>query len=136
VPFQILIDIQCVEILGVESGQQHVDNDSDIDFVLVRDVLIAVFLRFYSTLNILIIGIELRNRMIRAVLPIVIIDDPTQSGFLFVGIFLIVETLLGQILLNLLHVLVAFGRRREDTGYIQRLVLDIFCLPLLLNRPE
>lgn len=93
-PFQILIDIQCVEILGVESGQQHVDNDSDIDLVLMRDVPVAIFLRFDSALNILIIGIELRNRVIRAVLPIVIVDNPPQSGFFLVGVFLIVKTLL------------------------------------------
>ena len=135
-PFQILIDIQRIQIFGIESGQQHIDDDGNIDLILMRNIFIAVLLRLDTTLNILIIGIEFRNRMIRPVLLIVIVDNPTQRGFLFAGIFLVIETLLGQILLYLLHILVAFGRRREDTCDIQRFIFGIFCFSLLLNLLE
>ncbi len=41
-----------------------------------------------------------------------------------------------KILLNLLYILISFGRRREDASDIQRFVFSIFGMSLLLNRLE
>ena len=44
----------------------------------------------------------------------------SERGLLALGVVLVVLLLLGQVLLNLLDVLVAFGRRREDAGDVER----------------
>ena len=74
--------------------------------------------------------------MIRPVLFVIIGNNRLESRFFLVGLLLVIETLLGQIFLNLLHILVAFGRRREDASNIQRFVVGIFRHSFLLNPLE
>ena len=102
----------------------------------MRNVFITIFLRLDTSLNVLIISIELRNRMIRPVLLVIIINNHLESRFFLAGLLLVIETLLRQILLNLLHILVALGRRGEDASNIQRFVIGIFRHSFLLNLLE
>jgi hypothetical protein len=58
--------------------------------------------------------------VVGAVAGVVIGDDGLERGLFLVGLDLVVLLLLRQVFLNLLYVLVAFGRWREYAGDIER----------------
>ncbi|MEI3342097.1 MAG: hypothetical protein V8R52_08065 [Coprobacter fastidiosus] len=60
---------------GVESGQQHIDYNSDIYFVGMWIIFIAVFLMLNTLLDILIVRIKLFNDMVSPILPVIIVND-------------------------------------------------------------
>ena len=51
---------------------------------------------------------------------VVVGDDGLERGLLLLGVVLVVLLFLRQVFLNLLHVRVALGGRREDAGDVQR----------------
>ena len=71
--------------------------------------------------------------MVGAVARVVVGDDGLERGLLLLRGLLVVGLFLGQVFLDLLHVLVALRRRREDAGDVQRLEGFVFGLPLGLN---
>ncbi len=121
VVLEILVDVEGVEIFGVEAGEQHVHHDDDVDLLGVGQVLVGVLVILDALLHVLIVKIELANTVVAAVLGIVVGDDGFERRLLALRVLLVVGLFLGQVFLNLLHVLVAFGGRREYAGDVQRL---------------
>ena len=72
---EIFIDIERVQIFAVESGQQHIDDDGDVDFVFVRIVFIGILVVFDAFLNILIVHVEFTDAVVSAVLAVVIFNN-------------------------------------------------------------
>ena len=72
---EIFIDIERVQIFAVESGQQHIDDDGDIDFVFVRIVFVGILVVFDAFLNILIVHIEFTDAVVGTVLVVVVFDN-------------------------------------------------------------
>src|SRR5690606_2872932 len=99
----------------------------------MRIVFVAVLLIFDATLHILIVQVKIIDIVIGVELGIVIRNDFLQGFFLLFRILLVVFLFLWQIFLNLLHVFIAFGRRRKHASDIQGNKIRIFCLFLLLN---
>ncbi len=85
----------------------------------------------YPFLHILIVQIKFIDAVIRAIAGVIVRNDGLQCGLLFVRFYLVVGFFLRQVFLNLLDILVALGRRRKDTGNIQRLKVSssAFFLP-------
>jgi len=78
--------------------------------------LLGEFLVFDTLLDVLVVIVELVDCVV-GVEPLVVVFDDAFEGFLFaVRVLLVVFLFLGQVLLNLLNVGVAFGRRRKDGG--------------------
>ena len=123
--FQILIDIQRVQILRIKACQQHIHHNRNVYLVLVSVIFVAILLVLDALLHILIVCIKLIHGMVGAELLVVIGNNSHQRGFLLVWFLLIVFLFLWQILLNLHDVAVAFGGRREHAGDVQRLVIAV-----------
>ena len=115
---EILVDVERVEEPGVEAGEKHVDDDSDVDLLLALAGQVAVgeLLILDALLDVLIVEVEIGDVVVRVVLPVVVGDDGLERGLLALGVMSVVLLLLGKILLNLPNVLVALSRRREDGG--------------------
>src|SRR5699024_8969962 len=96
-------------------------------------VFVAVLLIFDATLHILIVQVKIVDVVIGIELRIVIRNNFHQCLFLLFRILLVVFLFLWQIFLNLLHIFIAFGRRRKHASDIQGNKIRIFCLFLLLN---
>ncbi len=133
VVFEVLVHIEGVEELGIKAGEEHIHHDDDIDLVGTGQVAVGVLLVFDALLHILIIEIKVAQVVVGAVLFVIIGNDGLQGLFLLIGVFLVIRLFLGQIFLELRHIFVAFGRRRKETGDIQRLKAVIFIQPGLLR---
>ena len=59
-----------------------------------------------------------------------------ERRLLVLGVLLVVGLFLRQVFLNLLHVLVAFGGRREHAGDVERLEVRVCSLLSFLDRLE
>ncbi len=113
VVLQVLVDIERVEVMGVESGEQHVDNDGDVDLLgtLVGQVAIGEALVLDALLDILVVVVEIEEVVVGAVPLVVVGDDGFQRGLFPFGLVAVVFLFLGKIFLNLLNVLVTLGWR-------------------------
>ena len=123
VVLQILVHIQGIEELGIETGEQHVHHDDDINFLRMGQIRVRVLLIFDALLDILIVEIKLTNAVVGAVLGVVVGNDAFKGSFLFVRSHRVVGLFLRQVFLNLLHILVAVRWRRKHTDDIQRLIV-------------
>ena len=72
---EIFIDIERVQIFAVESSQQHIDDDGDVDFVFVRIVFVGILVVFDAFLNILIVHVEFTDAVVGTVLAVVVFDN-------------------------------------------------------------
>ena len=61
VVLEVLVDVERVEVLGVEAGEQHVHHDGDVDLfcALLRQVGIGELLVLDALLHVLVVEIEL-----------------------------------------------------------------------------
>ena len=117
---QVFVHIQSVQIFGVETGQQHIHHNGNVNFVFMRIICVGIFLVFNPLLYVLIIPIKIVDVMAGSILLVIFFDNPHQCLFLFVRLFFIVFFFLGKILLNLLNILISFCRWRKHTSDIQR----------------
>ena len=122
VVLEVLVDVERVEVLGVEAGEEHVDDDGDVDLLLALAGQVAVgeLLILDALLDVLVVEVELVDVVVGAVLLVVVGDDGLERGLLALGVVLVVLLLLGQVFLDLLDVLVALRGRREDGGDLER----------------
>ena len=72
---EVIIDIERIQIFAVESGQQHIDDDGDVDFVFVRIVFVGILVVFDAFLNILIVHVEFTDAVVSMVLSVVIFNN-------------------------------------------------------------
>ena len=102
-------DVEGVEVLGVEAGQEHVDDDGDVDLLraLFWEVAVGVLLVLDAFLDVLVVGVELADGVIRAVAGVIVGDDGLERFLLLVRLLLVVFEFLGQVFLELLDILVA-----------------------------
>ena len=100
---------------------------------LAGQVGIGKLLILDALLHVLIVEIELADAVIGAVAGVVVGDDGLERVLFLLRLLFVVRLFLRQVFLNLLHILVALGGRREDAGDIQRLKVGIGGL---LSRPE
>ena len=132
---EILVDVERVEVHGVEAGEEHIDDDGDVDLLgaLVRQVTVGELLIFDALLDVLVVEIEVVDVMVRAILLVVVGDDSLQRGFLALGVVPVVLFLLREVFLDLLDIFVALRRRREDGGDLERDELRVGGLPFGLE---
>ena len=118
---EVLVDVERVEELGVEAGEEHVDDDGDVDLFLTLAGQVAVWelLILDALLDVLIVEVEVVDVVVGAVSLVVVGDDGLERGLLALGVVPVVLLLLGEVLLDLLDVLVALRRRREDAGDLE-----------------
>src|SRR5208282_1760075 len=123
VVLQVLIHIKRVQVFGIEAGEQHVHHDDDVDlfFALVGHVLIGKLLILDARLHILVVEIEFADTVIGAKAGVVVGDDGLERLLFLLRFLFVVGFFLWQVFLNLLHILVALGGRREHAGDVQRL---------------
>ena len=87
--------------------------------------------------NVLVVEVEVVDVVVRAVLLVVVGDDDgPERGLLALGVVLVVLLLLGEVLLDLLDVLVALRWRREDGGDLEGDELGVVGLALGLKLLE
>ena len=89
-----------------------------------------------ALLDVLVVEVEVVDVVVRAVLLVVAGDDGLERSLLALGVVLVVLFLLGEILLDLLDVLVTLRRRREDGGDLERHELGVGGLALGLELLE
>ena len=106
-----LVHIERVQVFGIEPGQQHIDDDCDVDLVIgnfrvgFTQIGVRPLLVLDPLLHILIVKIELAQAVIRPVANIEFGEDRLK-GFLFLFWFdLIVFLFLRQILGKLFNIL-------------------------------
>ena len=68
VVLEVLVDVERVEVFGVEAGEQHVDDDGDVDLFapLVGQVGIGELLVFDALLHVLVVEVELVDAVVGA----------------------------------------------------------------------
>ena len=138
VVLEVLVDVNSVEVHGVKAGKKHVNDDGDINLflALVGQVTVGELLILDALLDILIVEVEIVEVVVCPILVVVVSDNGLESGFFPFRVVPIVFLLLGEILLNLLNVLVALCRRREDGGNLQGHELTVGGFPLSLQLLE
>lgn len=138
VVLEIFINVERVEIFGVEAGQKHIYDDGDVDLfrALFGEVVVGVLLVLDALLDVLIVGVELADEVIRAVAVVVVGDDGLEGFLLLVRFLLVVFEFLRQVFLELLDVGIALGGRGEDGCDLQRHEVGILGLALCLNLLE
>ena len=138
VVLEVLVDVERVEVHGVEAGEEHVDDDGDVDLLgaLAGQVAVGELLILDALLDVLVIQVEVVDVVASAVLLVVVGDDGPERGLLALGIVLVVFLLLGEVLLDLPDVLVALRRRREDGGDLEGDEVGVFGLALGLKLLE
>ena len=87
----------------------------------MRQVGIGELLVLDALLHVLVVEVELVDAVVGAEAGVVVGDDGLERVFLLLGLVLVVFLFLRQVFLNLLHIRVALGGRREDAGDVQRL---------------
>ena len=122
VVLEVLVDVERVEVLGVEAGEEHVDDYGDVDLflTLAGQVAIGELLILDALLDVLVVEVEVVDVVVRAIPLVVVGDDGLERGLLALGVVPIVLLLLGKVLLDLLDIFVALRRRREDGGDLER----------------
>ena len=135
---EILVDVERVEELGVETGEEHVDDYGDVDLflALTGQVAIGELLILDAPLDLLVVEVEVVDVVVRAIPLVVVGDDGLERGLLALGIVPVVLLLLGKVLLDLLDIFVAPRRRREDGGDLERDELWVGGLPFGLKLLE
>ena len=121
VVLEVLVDVERVEVHGVEAGEEHVDDYGDVDLLgaLVGQVAVWELLVLDALLDVLVVEVEVVDVVVRAIPLVVIGDYGLERGLLALGVVLVVLLLLGEVLLDLLDVLVALRWRREDGGDLE-----------------
>lgn len=68
VMLEILIDVQRVEVFRIEPGQEHIDDDGDVDLFppLLRQIGIRELLVLDPLLDVLVVEVELADGVVRA----------------------------------------------------------------------
>ena len=97
--FQVLVHIECIQILGVKACEQHIHDDDDVDLILVRHVMIGILLILDPLLDILIVQIKCVDGVVSAIPRIVVVDDVLQGDFFLLRFLLVVCFFLNEILL-------------------------------------
>ena len=138
VVLEVLVDVERVEELGVEACEEHVDDDGDVDLflALVGQVAVGEQLIFDALLDVLLVEVEVVDVVVRAIPLVVVSDDGLERGLLALGVVLVVLLLLGEVLLDLLDVLVALRWRREDRSDLEGDELGVVGLALGLKLLE
>ena len=121
VVLEVLVDVERVEVHGVEAGEEHFDDDGDVDLLgaLAGQVVVGELLVLDALLDVLVIEVKVVDVVVRAVLLVVVGDDGLERGLLALGVVLVVLLLLGKVLLDLPNVRVALRGRREDGGNLE-----------------
>ena len=135
VVLEVLVDVERVEVLGVEAREEHVDDNGDVDLflALTGQVAIGELLILDALLDVLVVEVEVVDVVVRAIPLIVVGDDSLERGLLALGVVPVVLLLLGKVLLDLLDILVALRRRREDRSDLEGDELGVVCLALGLK---
>ncbi len=145
---EVLVHIERVQVFGIEPGEQHVDDDGDVDLVMgnfrvgFAQILVRPLLVFDPLLHILIVEIELGDAVIGAIAGVVVGEDGLKGLLFLFRIDLVVLLLLRQVFGKLLNVLFGFrvlcelGRRGEDAGDVQGLEVRIRLRLLFLHLVE
>ena len=132
--FEVFVYIQGVEEFGVKTRKQHIHHNGDVDLLCVGQVLVGVLLILDAFLYVLIVQVKFIDAVIGAVGGIIIGNDRLKGSLFLFGGFGVIQLFLGQVFLNLLHILVAFSGRRKHAGNAQRLIVAVcrhaFCLNL------
>ena len=138
VVLEFLVDVESVEVHGVEAGEEHVDDDGDVDLLLALAGQVAVgkLLVLDALLDVLVVEVEVVDVVVRAVLLVVVSDDGLERGLLALGVVPVVLLLLGKVLLDLPNVRVALRGRREHGGDLERHELGVGGLALGLELLE
>ena len=111
--FEILVYVQRVEILGIETGEKHVNNNRDVDLLCCCIVCIRPLLVLDTLLHVLIVEIELRDGVVGAVAVIVFNKNCFERCLLLLGLDLIVLPFLLEVLSKLFNVLLTIWIFRE-----------------------
>lgn len=96
VVFEILVDVKRVEVLAVEAGEQHVDDDGDVDLVLrgpgvgFAQVGIRPLLILDALLHVLVVEVEFLNAVVRIEAGVIAGNDRLQRRLLGVRLLLVV----------------------------------------------
>ena len=135
VVLEVLVDVERVEVLAVKAGQQHVDDDGEVDLLaaLLRQVGVGELLVLDALLHVLVVEVELVDRVVGAEALVVVGDDRLEGLLLLLGVVLVVLAFLRQVFLDLAHVGADVARRREDGGDVERDELGIGLLLLVLR---
>lgn len=136
VVLEVLVHVEGVQVLRIETGEQHIHDDGEIDFLLVRQILVGVLLVLDALLDVLVIAVEGEEVEVGAVAGVVVGDDGFEGLLLLVGFLAVVGQLLGQVFLQLGDVAIAIGGRGEDAGDVEGLEVFVFRLALGLNLLE
>jgi hypothetical protein len=104
--FEVFIDVERVEVFRIEAGQQHIDNDGEVELfaAFLRQVGVGELLVLDPFLDVLVVEVELVDAVVRAESLVVVSDDRCERGLLAVRGDLVVVLFLGQVFLDLLDV--------------------------------
>ena len=138
VVLEVLVDIERVEVHGIEAGEEHVDDYGDVDLLgaLVGQVAVGELLILDALLDVLVVEVEVVDVMVRAIPLVVVGDYGLERGLLALGVVPVVLLLLREVLLDLLDVLVALSWWREDGGDLEGNELGVVGLTLGLKLLE
>ena len=76
VVLEVLVDVERVEVLGVEAGEEHVDDDGDVDLLRpCGQVGVGELLVLDALLDVLVVEVELVDAVVGAVCVVVVGDD-------------------------------------------------------------
>ena len=117
---QAFVHIEGVEVFGVEAGQEHVDDDGDVDLLLPGHILSALPLD--ALLHVAVVAVKLLDTEVPAVGLSVNTDDTPEGFLLAQRVHLVVLPLLVKLFLYLHDVAVALGWGREEAGDAEGLV--------------
>ena len=68
VVLEVLVDVERVEVLGVEAGEEHVDDDGDVELflALAGQVAVGELLVLDALLDVLVVEVEVVDVVVRA----------------------------------------------------------------------
>jgi len=82
VVLEVFVHVQGVEVLGVETGEQHVHDEGDVDLLRGRQVGVGPLLVFDALLHVLVVEVEVGQAVVGAKARVVVGDDARERGFL------------------------------------------------------
>ena len=84
VVFQVFVDIERVEIFGIEASQQHINHDCDINLFrpFLRHVVVRILLVLDTLLHVLVVEVEFVDGMVGSI-PLVVVSNDGFQCFLF-----------------------------------------------------
>ena len=113
---EVLVHVERVQELGVEAGEQHVYHDGDVDLLRCGQVRIRPLLVLDAFLHVLVVQVEVVDRVVCTEV-LVVIGDYCREGFLLLlRVLPVVLAFLWQIFLDLANELEAQGVSRK-VGY-------------------